>query len=437
MKMTLVNTFFGKSEYVTPPLGIAYLASSLRKKNIDVEIIDAQALKLESKKLVKTIARSNPDFVGFTALTPTFQNVANIARLVKENIGCKTILGGPHATILKDKILREHKEFDYCIAGEGEEALPKLLLYGLENIGDINYIENLDDLPFPARDLLPNSHYYHPLTNRKPFTTMITSRGCPYNCLYCCKAVVGYKYRTRSPDNIIREIEELINEFGIKEIIFHDDIFTLNAKRIEKVCDLIIENGWDIRWKCETRVDRVNSRLLSKMKSAGCELISYGVESGSQKILNILRKGITLNQVRKAFKATKKIGIDILAYFIIGSPSETWKTIKKTIDFAINLDPEFVQFSFATPFPGTDLFKLAVEKRIISENDYSSLMFFGKSARPIELSELNQEELQLAMKTAYKKFYLRPKYILKMMSKTRTSTQLKQRIRGMKSILEF
>lgn len=451
MKITLINPYSGGSEYITPPLGLAYLASSLREKNIDVEIIDAQALKLKNEKLLKKVIHSNPDFVGFTALTPTFKNAVDEARLIKENIECKTILGGPHATILQDKILKENEEFDYCVAGEGEGILPKLILHGPKKLNGITYrkgknvvsnrsvncIKNLDDLPFPARDLLPNSSYFHPLINRKPFTTMITSRGCPFNCLYCCKSVVGYEYRTRSPNNVIREIKELIDKFDIKEIIFHDDIFTLDMNRTEKICDFIIKDNLNINWKCETRVDKINHHLLSKMKEAGCKLISYGVESGSQEILNTLRKGITLNQTKEAFEMTKKVGIDILAYFIIGSPGENWKTIKKTIDFAIELNPEFVQFSFATPFPGTDLFKLAVEMGAISENDYSSLMFFGKLAKPIELSNLSQEELQLAMKLAYKKFYLRLDYILRTLLKIRTLTQLKERSRALRSILEF
>jgi radical SAM superfamily enzyme YgiQ (UPF0313 family) len=184
-------------------------------------------------------------------------------------------------------------------------------------------------------------------------------------------------------------------------------------------------------------VDRVNYELLSKMRNSGCELISYGVESGSQKILDNLNKKITIDQIREAFSMTKKAGIWTLAYAIIGAPGETWETVKGTIEFVKELDPEFAQFSFATPFPGTDLFDYAIKNNLMKDEDYNDMMFFGKLAKPVQLGELDTKELQDAMKLAYKKFYLRPKYILKMLARTKNWTQLQERFRGFKSIVRY
>jgi len=190
----------------------------------------------------------------------------------------------------------------------------------------------------------------------KKFATIITSRGCPFSCIFCSSSqLFGKIWRARSPENVIKEIKLLKNKYGVREIEFLDDTFTLNKKRAERICELLIQQNISISWSCSSRVDTINQSLIEKLKKAGCHTIYVGVESGSQEILNIIGKGVTLTQIEKAVNLIKKVNLNSFGSFILGIPGETVKTIKKTINFAKRLSPSFVQFSICTPYPGTKL----------------------------------------------------------------------------------
>jgi radical SAM superfamily enzyme YgiQ (UPF0313 family) len=223
-------------------------------------------------------------------------------------------------------------------------------------------IQNLDALPFPARDLLPMDKYI-PLPNqykRKPVANLMALRGCPYQCTFCsANAVFGCSLRMRSAQRVYDEIKQLVDTYGIREISFWDDTLTVNKKWLHELCDLIISNHLDITWSCYARVNTVDLDLLKKMKKAGCWNIFYGIESGNQELLDRIKKGITLDQIRNAVKLTKKAGIEVRGSFMIALPGETPEMAHKTIDFAIELDPDYAQFSITTPYPGTELFEQA------------------------------------------------------------------------------
>lgn len=447
----LVNPPVQAREYMSPPIGLAYLAAMLEEHKHKVEILDATALGLTHDGIGERVGRCKPDFVGISAMTPSFSAAIETAKAVRKISDAKIILGGPHATLIGKKLLEECEQFDALVVGEGEYAMLEIAdKRSFEGVAGVAYrkgkrivsnkprepVQDLDKLPFPARHLLPQHLYRHPAVSRYPFTTMATSRGCPYNCIYCCKAVTGSRYRARSPENVVAEIEHLVRDYGIKEIIMHDDIFTLDSTRTEGICDLLIGKGLDVTWKCETRVDRVDKGLLSKMKAAGCTNISYGVESGNQRILDNLRKRITLDQIRKAFRWTHEAGIGTLAYMIIGSPGETKETIEETIRFAIELDPDYVQFSIMTPFPNTDLFRLGERTGMLKKKAWDGYLFFGKGAEPVFVPEgLTAVDLKKALSEAYKRFYLRPAYVWKMARKTRDLATLKVRFVAALNIL--
>jgi radical SAM superfamily enzyme YgiQ (UPF0313 family) len=300
-----------------------------------------------------------------------------------------------------------------------------------------NFIENLDSLPIPSRELIDMKKYSaHLKTQNTPATTIMTSRGCPFQCIYCSKPITGSKLRSVSPENVIKEIEHLINNYGIKEIIFYDDSFTLDRERAIKICDLIIQKNIRIKWQCETRVNLVDEGLLKKMKQAGCATIAYGIESGSNRVLNILKKGITTEQIKTAVGMTKKAGIQTIGYFMLGIPGETEKEITQTINFAKSLSLDFAQFAIATAYPGTELYQMAKEQNKLT-NDWSKSIYALGGKPTVSLSEIDIDKLYKYAKKAYHEFYFRPKYILNRIKKIKSPKNLIYNLRGLKTLIKI
>jgi len=267
---------------------------------------------------------------------------------------------------------------------------------------------------------------------------MITSRGCPYKCSYCSKPVFGYKFRAQSPERVAEEVAYCKEKFGVREIAFYDDVFTLNKKRAYAIADVIMERELKIYWTCETRVNLVDKSLLHHMKQAGCYAIAYGIESASQEILNTLNKGITPEQTEEAVHMSREVGMQTIGYFMIGSPGETPETISETIEFAKKLKLDFAQFAVTMPFPGTQLYDLYLKDKkddIPWENfTYEGM---GRGVTPVfESSELSRANLQHWVKQAYKGFYLRPSYLWQRIRQVKSIGDLKVNIKGLSMLLE-
>ena len=417
-----------------PPLGLMYIAAYLRKETShEVEILDCPVEKINHDQLRGEIKKINPDAIGITAMTFTLIDVMKAARTAKEiNPEIKVILGGPHVIIFPEETIKNH-EVDFLVLGEGERVIRSLLKSidnpkELKNIGGLvfkdngkiintgraGFIENLDDLLFPARFLTPYKKYFSVLSSRRPVTTMFTSRGCPYICLFCDRPQLGKNFRARSAGNVVDEVEECVKA-GIKEIFIYDDTFGVDRRRVLDICAEIKKRGLTIAWDIRTRVNTIDEKVLGALKQAGCQRIHYGVEAGTQKILNVLRKGITLEQVKKAFRITKEAGIQTAAYFMIGSPTETKEDILQTVEFMKKIDPDYVHITITTPFPATDLYEMALGENVIANDVWRD---FAKNPQPgflppIWEKELPRAELSSLLKKAYKSFYFRPKYILK------------------------
>ena len=417
-----------------PPLGLMYVAAYLEKKtNYEVEILDTQVERLKYNHIKDEIKKRNPDIIGITAMTFTLVDVIKTAKIAKEvNPNIKIILGGPHVIIYPEETINI-PEIDFLVLGEGEQTIKQLLdnidnpnelkkIKGIVfrennkiiNTGRTEFIANLDDLPFPARHLTPYKKYFSVVSPNRPVTTMFTSRGCPYKCLFCDRPTFEKFFRARSAKNVVDEMEEC-KKMGIKEIFIYDDTFGVDRQRVIDICKEIIKRNLKIFWDVRTRVNTVDTELLKKMKKAGCQRIHYGVEAGTQKILNVLRKGITLEQVEKAFEWTKRAGIETAGYFMIGSPTETKEDILKTIKFMKKLNPDYVHITITTPFPATDLYRIALEEKVISHDVWQE---FAKNPLPdfippIWEKEISREEMFSLFKTAYRSFYLRPSSILK------------------------
>ena len=461
MKILLVNPPQA-TRYPQPPLGLAMVAAVLEKNGYLVKILDLPVSGFSENSLSTIIRQEKPDVVGVTAMTPTINSAVGIVEKVKEcDSNITVVLGGAHATILPEETLKSIPEIDVIVRGEGEQTTLELVKVLEKNPDSLNQVlgitcrergsvrsnplgppvSDLDTLPFPAFHLLPIGKYrlHPPFGRRTPVMPIITSRGCPYRCIFCSKAVFGKKYRSNSPVYIVNEVLFLMENFGVKEVKFYDDVFTLDKKRVVALCMQLKERGIDIPWSCETRVNVVDSDLLGVMKDAGCYMIEYGVESGNQRVLNSLKKDITLEQTIKAFELTRKAGIETVAYFMIGSPQETSETIQETVEFAKKLDSDFVQFSIATPYPGTELYSLALEDGQVPEkwDEYVYADLKSVDNPGFGTKTLSREELRAWNKKAYKAFYLRWRYVWKRLRKMKSLSDLKMNVSGLRMVIDL
>ncbi len=440
-----------------PPLGLLYVASYARENtDAQIEVLDAQVEGIGHSKLEGIIKEKAPDVVGITATTFTLIDAVETARIVKRvSEEIKVVLGGIHSHIYPEETINL-PEIDYVILGEGEIPFSNLIknlnnLPALRKMKGIVFKENgrivnngpeeliadLDILPLPARDLTPYKKYSSLLARRSPITTMITSRGCSYRCTYCARPQFGKRFRARSAENVVDEMEECMG-MGIREFLIYDDTFTIDRERVLNICNEILNRRLDIGWDIRARVDNVDGEMLKKLREAGCERIHYGVEAGTDKILKALKKGITIEQAKKAFRLTKKAGISTLAYFMIGSPRETKEDILETIKLAKELNPDFAHITVTTPFPATELYSQALRAGVIPSDYWREFAQQPKKGVVTKYweKELTKEELFYFLNKFYKEFYGRPFYILKQFLKIRSPKNFIRKIRTGLKILK-
>lgn len=386
MRIALVSPMW-KVENSYPPLGLAYIGAVLEKNGHTVKIFDLtlnSKIPLENK--MKEIVEFFPNVVGISAMSHSYDNAIRIAEYIKIKTGAKIVLGGPHPTIMPDSTL-ENKSVDFVIMGEGEETFLEMCknlstgtFHGIDGLcykenGKIviqsknNFVSDLDSIPFPARHLMKMADYTLIDDYGDKMTTIVSSRGCPYRCTYCYKGLFGVSYRQRSPQNIMDEIKHCMKNFGYKSFYFVDDLFTMNAKRVDVLTHTIKSEKLNIRWQCLARVNNATPEMFKQMKDAGCYKVHFGIESGDQEIINKVQKGITLDQVRNAVKCCKDAGIRTKGYFMLGLPGDTIDTMQHTLDFAAELQLDDSMFSITTPFPGTELWNSIDKSKIASLSD--------------------------------------------------------------------
>ncbi len=428
-----------------PSLGLAYIAAVLEKSGHRVKYLDYPAMHYTVNDTAKALAdnKENFDYIGLSATTPLVNNALAIAKVAKKIFPkAKTVFGGVHPSVLPDEVMA-HEEVDFVAIDEGEESMSELasgknpaeilgLCYKLDGQIVKNaprpLIKNLDEIPPPAYHLLPMDKYFPAVGSfkRLPVMIMFATRGCPGRCTFCYRTFRGI-VRKRSARNIIDEINILQRDYGIKEVAFYDDTFTLFKEVVREFCDIIKKEKIDLTWSCFTRVDHINEDLLKIMKQAGCHLILFGIESADEQILKNINKKISLDQAIQAVRASRKIGIETRASFMIGNQGETEETIKKTIAFAIKLDPDEVQFNIATAYPGTELFAWAKELGYIKSFNWDD---YSMSNVVLEIPGLPREKMQYYYELAHRKFYFRPKVIIRRLAHIRSWEQFIQEIKG-------
>lgn len=400
-----------------PPLGLLYTAAAVQENTTwQVQVVDMS--------VGDTLLGSKPDLVGITATTFTLIDVLDVAKQVKAIWDVPVVLGGIHPTIYPEETLGL-PNIDHVFTGESEETFP-LALDGLAKKRGIivrGVPSPINTLPIPARHLIAQEKYYSTLGHNRYLTTMFTSRGCPYRCIFCHRETMGNIFRARAANQVIEELRQITNS-GISEVLVYDDTFTVDRRRVESICKGILSNGIKIDFDIRMRVDHADGELLALLKSAGCRRIHYGVEAATDRILGSLHKGITIAQVRRAFSATKKVGIETMAYFIIGSPGESYQDMEATIEFAKELGPNYCHFAVMTPYPATPLYQMGLDNGMYYD-------YWREFARSPDLNwaapywpETNREVLLGLLDRAYRSFYWRPGWIVKEAIKTRSVKQV-------------
>lgn len=418
----------------SPSLTLGTLAAPLIENNHEVEALDLVLYDDYKGEVLSKIKKFQPDIIGLTFMTPAYSEAKEIIETIKnydQSLTC--IGGGPHATFDPKETLSK-MGFDITVYGEGDYVLPEILasksLNGIKGIcfrkggkegGKIvttpprPLLPDLDKLPFPDWSLFDISKYHSPksLTRRSKVGLYETSRGCPFGCVYCNKNIFGRTFRAKSPKRVVDEVEYMHNA-GFEEFHPQDDGFTTDLGRAKKICDLMVERGIIYPWIFGNgiRVDRVDKELLLKAKKAGCYRVAYGVESGNQEIINNIKKGITVDQVRQAVKIAKEAKMEVATYFMIGLPGETKENIEESIRLAVELDTDYSRTSILVPYPSTEIWETWKREGIIKNTNWEHFDFH-KVSNIYEHPNLSPEELQFYYDKFYKKFYLRPSYMVK------------------------
>ncbi|HHL39091.1 MAG TPA: radical SAM protein [Deltaproteobacteria bacterium] len=440
---------------IWPVTELMVMGAILKRAGVEVELVDANVLGWVHDRVVEEIERLSPQMVVVLSITPLFYDDIRLAGMMKRAVpGLVTVFYGIHATVFPEEAGRD--EIDVIVRGEPELTVEELCRVFMEkgrldaetlaSVKGVSYadgdggvrhnpdrplIEDLDILPPPDLDLMDPSRYTMPASDES-FMVIQTSRGCPFRCIFCTSgSYYGKRWRSRSAESVFREIKLCHDRYGIRNFNLMSDLFTCNKKRVMELCRMIIDGGLDIRWTCNSRVDTVDEEMLAMMKRSGCWLMSFGIESGDPGMLEKMKKGTTVEDAERAVALAKKVGIGQHCYFIIGLPGETHESARRTIEFAVRLDPTYVKFYEGTPLPGSEFFDLAVREGWMNWDDFvtgKKLMYEGKT-NMVDYPDLSHEEISRYVSMGYRAFYLRPRFIWRELRKVRDLRGLVERVK--------
>jgi len=441
-----------------PPLGLAYLAANLRKHNISVEIVDANAMGLTRDELVNLIITKAPRYVGITAVTLDIYSAAKLAHDIKQkNRDIITMLGGVHLTAVPRETMEKFPQFDIGVIGEGETTLLEAIqaLNGKKNLQTVNGLVyrlngeviftqprgmnyTLDSYPPPAWDLIPGFPHNYPVppysTYQGPSCSIVTSRGCGRRCTFCFQGTMGRSLRFHSAEYVLTIIKHLFSHYDIRDLRFVDDQFLASKTRSEKICAMLIKEKLNLTFSCLARIDTINPPLLRLLKKAGCRQINFGIESGSQRILDLVKKDIKLEEIFQAVKWTHEEGIRTLGYFMIGFPTETEQTIKESITFAKKLPLDDISIFLLTPFPGTELYGCAHHYGIFKKDWKAMSLFIEPCFVP---HGLTKEKMLALRKKAILQFYVRPRIIFSYLRRIKSMAHIKMLLKGFFTVIRL
>lgn len=440
--LRVVQKYFG----LFPPLSLTWVAAIAEQAGHTVTLVDARTLRLSMEETLDRLKEFKPDILGFMMTTYMYRETLEWASYLRKHLKVPVIVGGYNLRVYPTESVMP-EDVDFGCLNSAFITLPRLLeeLAGQRRFHDVPGLifkendtaivvpgpekeERFEDYPNPARHLLPNELYAEFPTERKNFTVMVTSKGCPCGCTFCEAGRTSYNART--PMTVVNEMEECYTKHGIREIDIFDYEFPRNKKRTLAICREMQSRNLDITWACRARVDSVDEELLREMAKAGCSRIYYGIESGVQETLDILNKGITLDKIRETIRLTKEQGIKALGFFLIGCPGETRATVDQTIKFARELDLEFVQFSKLTAKPWTGMWKQLVEE---TGTDYWREYILGnieEQPLPRPWTSMSNDQIDAEAKRAYLKFHCRPWFLLRSAFGVRSFVELRRKTRA-------
>jgi radical SAM superfamily enzyme YgiQ (UPF0313 family) len=428
---------YAESAYVLPNMAIAYLAAHLERLGFEVGILDAYALRLSVAEAAARVREFKPLAVCFNIYTQNFHSALSWITAIKSLTSVTTIVGGPQMSLYPREVMT-HPAIDFAATGEGWRTLPELLEC-LSGGGDPSRVPgvcfrregeffaaaprpddlSLEDVPFPARHLLPNDRYTTVMTQAWPITVMLSALGCPFHCAYC--DVPGKRYQARSADHVAAEMEECERRFGIQEILFQDETFTFNRERVLKICEGIGRRGLKVQWSIRSRPDRVDREMLRAMRQAGLTKINFGIESGDEAMLRAFHRDVPLETIRQAVRWTKEEGITTLGFFMVGLPGEDREGLKKTRRFALELGCDFVQVNKFVPQPPSELYRQVVRETGI---DYWREYTLGNTGilekLPAFGAGLDSKFLDEWQRRFFRSYYYRPSYVLGRLKKIKS-----------------
>lgn len=439
-------------KFLQYPIFLGYSAAQLKQAGHDVYYIDSVIQDFDLEETLIRVKDKTPDAIFMETTTPSIEaDYKNLVAL-KEATGAVIIVGGPHATYFHKQVFVECEAIDVVIRHEFDTKIAGVVsnLNDLSQITGISYRHNetivdngdgeveqdLSRLPFPDRETVPWNWYVEAWYTRQPFMNMMTSRGCPFHCAFCLwpQAMYGHRQRFRNLDNVFAEIHHLVDSYGLKEINIDDGTFTTNKKRVIEFCQRLRDEKIDIIWTCNGRVDTIDDEILAEMKASGCRMIRVGVESGSQDVLDKIKKGLTLEQIENGIQRIKKHGIQALGGFMFGFPYDTRKTVEQTIAFAKKVSPDQVQFSINMSYPGTSLYEYAIENNLLLAEKFAE---FDMTHGPVvKTMDMERDELEHILARAYKEFYFRPAYIVQTLGHLNNIDEWRRVFRSFKSLMK-
>jgi radical SAM superfamily enzyme YgiQ (UPF0313 family) len=410
-----------------PPLSLLIVAALMEKEGVEVDLIDMEAEGLSYSATLERIRSFAPDLLGFTVTSWSFHSIIRWIKQFKADTAISILVGGEHLRLYPDETM-SYDAIDFCITGEAELPLPEFIsafregqpFDDIKSLGfrkngsviidrTIRYVEDINTIPFPARHLIRNELYENVLSRKKNFTALISSRGCPFNCAFCTHN--HQKYRARSPENVVDEIELNLKTYNICDFDIYDSTFTADEPRVIRICEEIRRRKLEVGFTVRSRVDIVSREMIDSLKSAGCHTILYGIESSNPDILKMMNKRISPEQVMKTVSYTKQRGIKTLGFFLFGFPGETRQTIEDTIRFSLDLPLDYALYSILLPMPDTDIYEYYRERGLgdywaeytLDDSKTELIEFIGTGVTRAETAKYALE--------AYKRFYFRPRII--------------------------
>lgn len=439
-------------KFLQYPIFLAYSAAQLKAAGHNVSYIDSVIQDFDMKQTLAEARKENPDAIFMETTTPSIEADYVALTALKDATGAKIMVGGPHATYFHNKVLKDcpaidiviRHEFDTKIAGVVSNLDKLQKVNGITfrigdkiiDNGDGEVCEDLDTVPFPDRDTIPWQWYLEAWYSRRPFMNMMTSRGCPYHCAFCLwpQSMYGHKQRFRSLDNVFAEIGMLVKCYGVRELNIDDGTFTTRRERVLEFCRRLRKEKYGLIWTCNGRVDNIDDEMLGEMRLAGCKMIRLGVESGSQEVLDKIRKGLTLAQIEEGVRRVKKSGIQALGGFMFGFPYDSRKSVEQTIAFAKKLSPDQVQFSICMCYPGTSLYEYIKDNDLLLAKSFKEFdMTHGPVASTLDME---RGDLEHILARAYREFYFRPEFILQTLFHLKDIDEILRVFRSLKSLVK-